>query len=135
MAVLTTTELRDFIRDKADLNTLIGELETGDTALAAAIDDAIDDWNNTPPLIARHTIDTFPSKSLLKIGGTVQVLKSVGMQMSRNHLTYSDGGISIEKDEKTQLYQSWLDRFTQEWEKKKADLKTVKNLAACWGGM
>lgn len=133
MAVLTVAELRNFIRDKPELNTLV-ENETDDSGLAAAIEDAVDDYNNTLPLVREYTIDNFPSKSLLKIGATIWVLKSAGMMMSRNHLTYSDGGISIEKDEKTQLYQSWLDRFEPEWERKKVSLKMVINLQNCWGG-
>lgn len=135
MPVLTTEELRDFIRDQAELNTLICQRETEDPGLNAAIEDAIDDWNNTPPLIDCYTAESFPAKSLLKIGATIFVLRSAGIGKSRNHLTYSDGGLSIEKDEKTQLYQSWIDRFEPVWEGRKADLKKAKNLSNCWGGI
>lgn len=134
MAVLTVENLREFVRDQPELNTLLGNKETSDTGLAIAIEDALDDWNSTPPFTT-VTIDNFPFKSLLKIGATIFVLKSAGIMMSRNHLTYSDGGISIEKDEKTQLYQSWLDRFEPEWERKKAGFKLAKNLQSCWGGI
>lgn len=135
MPVLSVNELRDFIRDDKYLNTLIGQKETEDPGLADAIEDAIDDWNNTPPLIDSYTIEDFPSKSLLKTGATIFVLRSAGIGKSRNHLTYSDGGLSIEKDEKTQLYQSWIDRFEPVWEGRKADLKKAKNLSNCWGGI
>ena len=131
---VTAETLRDFIRDQPELNTLIGEKESEDTSLTAAIEDAIDDWNNTPPF-TNVTIDNFPFKSLLKIGATLFVLKSAGMMMSRNHLTYNDGGISIEKDEKTQLYQSWIDRLEPVWERKKAGFKLAKNLENGWGGI
>ena len=132
--VVTVETLRDFIRDQPELNTLIGKKETEDAGLATAIEDAIDDWNNTPPFTT-VTADNFPFKSLLKIGATIFVLRSAGIMMSRNHLTYSDGGISIEKDEKTQLYQSWLGRFEPEWELKKSGFKMAKNLENCWGGI
>lgn len=135
MAVLTIEALRTFIRDRPELNTLLENKETDDACLATAIEDAIDDWNNTPPLVTSYTVDNFPSHSLLKIGATLWVLKSAGIMMSRNHLTYNDGGISIEKDEKTQLYQSWLDRFEPEWERRKASLKMAQNLGNCWGGI
>lgn len=135
MPVLTVNELRDFLRDRPELNTLIGTEETSDLLLSRSIDDAIDDWNTTPPLIDNYNIDIFPYKSLLKIGATIWVLKSVGISQSRNHLTYNDGGLSIEKDEKTPLYQSWLDRLEQIWEKRKAEIKTQKNLNNCWGGV
>lgn len=134
MAVLTVEKLREFIRDQPELNTLIGKEETSDTGLITAIEDALDDWNNTPPFTT-VTTDNFPFSSLLKIGAVIFVLKSIGILMSRNHLTYSDGGMSIEKDEKTQLYQSWLDRFEPEWERKKASFKLAKNLEKCWGGI
>lgn len=135
MAVLTVEDLRTFIRDRPELNTLIGKEETNDAGLSGAISDALDDWNNTPPFTINYTVDNFPFKSLLKIGAVIFVLKSVGILMSRNHLTYNDGGISIEKDEKTQLYQSWLDRFEPEWERKKTSFKLAKNLQNCWGGI
>jgi len=131
---VTVETLRDFIRDQPEINTLIREKESEDTSLTAAIEDAIDDWNNTPPL-TNVTIDNFPFKSLLKIGATLFVLKSAGIMMSRNHLTYNDGGISIEKDEKTQLYQSWIDRLEPVWERKKASFKLAKNLENGWGGI
>lgn len=134
MPVLSVSELREFIRDDESLNTLIGQKETEDSGLTEAIEGAIDDWNNTPPLIDGYTVDSFPSKSALKIGATIFLLRSAGIGKSRNHLTYSDGGLSIEKDEKTQLYQSWIDRFEQVWEKRKADYKMQKNLRNCWGG-
>lgn len=134
MPVLSVDELREFIRDDENLNTLIGQKETENPGLVKAIEDAIDDWNSTPPLIDNYTVDSFPSKSMLKIGATLFVLKSAGIGKSRNHLTYSDGGLSIEKDEKTQLYQSWIDRFEPMWEKRKADYKIQKNLRSCWGG-
>ena len=134
MSELTIEDLRNFIRDHAELNTLIGKKETDDPGLVRAIQDALDDWNSTPPF-SHYTAGNFPYLTLLKTGAAIQVLKSAGIMMSRNHLTYNDGGMTIEKDEKTPLYQSWLDRFEQEWERKKAGIKLSANLNKCFGGV
>lgn len=132
--VLEIQELRNFLRDKAELNSLIGKEESDDTVLVDAISDAIDDYNTTPPL-TKFNDESFPSKSLLKIGATLWVLRSAGMEMSRNHLTYQDGGISVEVNEKTQLYQSWIQSFERLWEQRKRAVKVEQNLRAGWGGV
>lgn len=132
--VLEIQELRDFLRDKVELNSLIGKEESDDSSLADAIEDAIDDYNTTPPLTIFND-ENFPSKSLLKIGATLWILRSAGMEMSRNHLTYQDGGMSVEVKEKTQLYQSWLQNFEDLWERKKRAMKLEVNLQAGWGGV
>lgn len=131
---LTTDELRDFLRDKPELNKLISGSETTPEGMQRAIDDAIDDYNKSEPRTF-ETVDTFPSTSLLKIGASLWVLKSVGTLMSRNHLTYNDGGISIEIDEKTSLYQSWISLFERDWEKGVRELKIRRNIAMGWGGV
>lgn len=132
-AVLDATGLRKFLRDKRDLNRLIEGYETEDPELSEAIDDAIDDYNSTPPK-SSFTVDNFPSKARLKVGAALWVLKSVGLQMTRNHLTYTDGGVTVEINEKTGLYQSWIDRFERQWQNDKARMKLEQNLNKCWGG-
>ena len=132
--VLEAQELRDFLRDKVEQNKLIEGEETSDALIQTAIDDAIDDYNINPPA-SSFTNEDFPSKSLLKIGATLWVLRSAGLGMSRNHLTYQDGGMSVEISEKTMLYQSWIQHFEVKWERLMKASKTEANLRAGWGGV
>lgn len=127
------TLLRMFLNDTAELNRLIRQEESNSAKLDLAIRLAIDDWNITPPFLSRVTITTYPSIYLLIHGATIQVLKSAGILQSRNQLEYSSGGITVRTFDKTQLYQSWIIQFMQDYERKKMDYKKVENIDGAWG--
>src|SRR4051812_25966152 len=100
--------VRLYLRDYAELNRLIQGVEHSDRMILWAIADAVDDWNSTPPLIPAAQLENFPSKSLLLRGIVISLLESVGLLQTRNHLTFSDGGIQVGVSDKTPLIQSWL---------------------------
>jgi hypothetical protein len=122
--------LRLFLNDTPLLNRLIRREESDDPKLDLAILLTIDDWNITPPPLGNVTIDTFPSLWLLIYGSAIHVLRSAGLLQSRNDLPYSSGGVSVRLWDKTQLYQSWIAQFVQEYERKKLNLKMAMNIEA-----
>ncbi len=126
--------IRTFLRDFPELNRLIRGVESSNRLIYWAIDDAIDDWNTTPPLIGAASIANFPSKRLLIRGATITLLESVGLLQTRNHLTFSDGGIQVGVSDKTPLIQSWLQYFKNDYEQKKLRLKVSMNIEQGWGG-
>lgn len=125
--------VRAFMRDYPELNRLIKGEEHSDRLIAWAIIDAIDDFNTTP-FLTRYTIINFPSKHLLLRGTVISLLESVGLLMTRNHLTFSDGGIKVGVSDKTPLIQSWIQLFTNKYEQKKTQLKIAINIENAWGG-
>jgi hypothetical protein len=127
------TLVRAYLRDYAELNRLIAGQEHSDRMIAWAILDAIDDWNSTPPLIPAVSLQNFPSKSLLLRGTVISLLESIGLLMSRNHLTFSDGGIQVGVSDKTPLIQSWIQLFGNRYEEKKQKLKIALNIEGGWG--
>ena len=127
------TRVRDFIRDKRELNRLLdNDYETSQRQLELAVDMCLDDYNNTPPRLGVYTTDNFPWIYLLIIGSAVQVLKSAGIMHSRNHLNYSDGGLTVATDEQATYYVNWLNVLGQEYEEKKMRAKQSENLDQCW---
>ena len=116
--------VRLYLRDYPELNRLIRGVEHSDRMIAWAIADAIDDWNSTPPLIPPAQLTNFPSKSLLLRGAVISLLESIGLLMTRNHLTFSDGGIQVGVSDKTPLIQSWLQLIGNRYEEKKQRLKS-----------
>lgn len=126
--------LRMFLNDTAELNRLIRQEESDDNKLDLAIRLAIDDYNITAPIIGTTTIANFPSIYLLIHGSAIQTLKSAGILQSRNQLEYSSGGITVRTFDKTQLYQSWIMQFYQDYERKKLDLKKLANIESAWPG-
>lgn len=126
--------LRMFLNDTAELNRLIRQEESNTDKLDLAIRLTIDDYNITPPILDTVSITTYPSIYLLIHGSAIQVLKSAGILQSRNQLEYSSGGITVRTFDKTQLYQSWILQFYQDYERKKLDLKKFANIEASWPG-
>jgi len=126
--------LRMFLNDTAELNRLIRQEESDTDKLDLAIMMAIDDWNITPPLLDQVSITTYPSLYLLLYGSSIQTLRSAGILQSRNQLEYSSGGITVRTFDKTQLYQSWILQFVQEYEIKKNAMKKFLNIEGSWPG-
>ncbi len=125
--------IRLYLRDYKELNRLIQGVENSDRMIMWAIADTIDDWNSTPPLIPAISLENVPSKSLLVRGCVIALLESVGLLMTRNHLTFSDGGIQVGVSDKTPLIQSWLQLLGNRYEEKKQKLKIAINIERGWG--
>jgi hypothetical protein len=125
--------VRLFLRDSPELNRLIAGTENSDRQIVWAIFDALDDFNTTPPF-TRATLRTFPSKSLLLRATTIALLESVGLLQTRNHLSFSDGGMQVGINDKTPFIQSWLQLFKNSYEEKKQRIKVAMNIETAWGG-
>lgn len=124
--------VRAFMRDYPELNRLIKGEEHSDRLIAWAAIDALDDFNTTPPM-TQYQFTNFPSKHLLLRGTVISLLESVGLLMTRNHLSFSDGGISSITTDSTPLIQSWIQLFTNKYEQKKDRLKVALNIEGGWG--
>lgn len=124
---------RAFMRDYAELNRLIVGEEHSDRLIAWAVLDALNDINTTPPLQS-FTLDSFPSVHLLLRGTVISLLESIGLLQTRNHLTFSDGGIQVGVSDKTPLIQSWIQLFRNSYEEKKQRLLIALNIENAWGG-
>ncbi len=126
-------QIRSFTRDYPELNRLIAGEESSNRQIVWAIFDTIDDYNTTPPFTnLDHT--NFPSRSLLVRGAICSLLESIGLLQTRNHLTFSDGGIQVGINDKTPFIQSWLQVFRNSYEDKKQKLKIAYNIETAWGG-
>ncbi len=125
--------VRSYLRDYPELNRLIAGEAHSNRQIAWAIVDAIEDFNITPPL-TKWGLSTFPSRNLLIRGAVISLLESEGLLMTRNHLTFSDGGIQVGVSDKTPLLQSWIQLLTNKYEKKKQDMKIYMNIESAWDG-
>jgi len=124
--------VRLFMRDYPELNRLIEGKETNERMMVFAVLDALDDFNQTPPLLGEFPIRSVPG-SLLKLGAVVHILMSVGLLQARNHIDVSDGGIQVGVSNKSPLLQSWLQLFLNQWEQKKQHLKVAWNIENAYG--
>lgn len=122
--------VRLFMRDWAELNVLTRGQESSDRMILWCTLDFLSDFNGTPPL-TRYSLEHLYSLQLqsLAIRGTIiGLLQSVGILQTRNHLPFSDGGISVSINDKAPQIQSWLQLFQSSYEQKKRLVKTALNV-------
>ena len=129
----TKKYLRFFLMDTPELNRLIRGKELDDDHFEFAIMMAISDWNTTTPVLGSVTLMTFPSLYLLLTGSAIQCLKMSGIYQSRNELTYSSGGSSFIRSNKTAYYMQWLTNLVSEYEAKKLNYKIQQNVEGAYG--
>lgn len=124
--------IRGFMRDNPYLNRLTDGYESSDQDIMDAIEDAMDDFNQTPPFIGTFNLQCPPPKSIFKRGIVICLLESLGLLDTRNSLQFSDGGLNVNTD-KTPAIQSWIQLFTNKYEEKKIRWKTSVNIERSFG--
>ena len=125
--------VRLFLRDYRELNRLIDGVEHSDRQIVWAILDTLDDFNTTPPFTGNSVTD-FPSKHVLLRGVAASLLESLGVLQTRNHLQFSDGGLQVGVNDKTEYLQRWVQLFRSQYEEKKMKIKIAMNIERAWGG-
>jgi hypothetical protein len=131
------SSVRMFIRDFPELNRLVSGEESSDRMIAWAAIDAISDFNGTPPDLGVFTFSDLMAKSLhsfLRKGTTINLLYSVGILQTRNHLPFSDGGLNVAVSDKTPLIQSWIQLLERTYEVQKQQIKIAWNMESLLGG-
>lgn len=126
-------QIRLFMRDQPELNRLISGEESSNRQIMWAVLDALDDFNTSPPF-TNFSVLGFPSRSLLTRMTVCSLLESVGLLQTRNHLQFSDGGISVGINDKTPFIQAWLQLFRSRIDQKVERLKVAYNIENAWGG-
>jgi hypothetical protein len=126
-------QVRGFLRDYPELNRLVAGYESSNRQIVWAILDTLDDYNTTPPF-THYGISNFPSLSLLVRGTVSSLLESIGLLQTRNHLSFTDGGIQVGINDKTPYIQSWLQMFRNAYEAKKERQKVAINVESAWEG-
>lgn len=122
--------VRLFMRDFDILNLLIRGEESSDRMIAWATMDFLSNYNGTPPF-SSFTLDDLFNYNLqfFAIRGTViSVLQSLMILYARNHLPFSDGGLSVNFNDKAPLIQSMLALFQSAYEQDKRQIKTAINV-------
>jgi hypothetical protein len=125
--------VRLFMRDFAQLNLLIAGEESSDRMIAWATMDFLSNFNGTTPFSA-YTLDdlllSYQLQSFAVRGTTISLLQSLMILYARNHLPFSDGGLSVNFNDKAPLIQSMLQLFQAAYEQEKRQIKTAINIAS-----
>lgn len=124
--------VREFTRDYPELNRLVAGTESSNRQILWAILDALSDFNGTPPLIKKMSLEDLLAQGhqyLLLRMVTCSLIESVGLLQTRNHIDYSNGGFSVGVNNKTPMLQSWLQLFRQITEQRKVAVKVSMNIS------
>lgn len=124
--------VRMFTRDHPQLNRLVKGEESSDRMIAWAILDFLSDFAGTPPNLGYYSLDDLfrmHYQSFALRGTVVALMQSVGILQTRNHLQFSDGGISVGVSDKTPMLMQWIRDFQGKYEQEKIQKKVAMNIA------
>ena len=114
--VLTEQDIRTWLRDRDPAaNRLLDDYEFKPEEIRAAMTLAVDIWNDTPPYINNHDINSFPHRYGLLMGTVSQLLQMVGNSRRRNFAEYQIPGGSI-NDQNPDRYNAAAELWQQRYE-------------------
>jgi hypothetical protein len=129
---LTVDEVREYISDYAINNHLIDGEEFSDSFIALNMDLAIDEFNIVPPATG-YRLDSFPSKAILMNGTLWKMFEGKAALFARNTMSYSDGGLQIPIEEKTEAYRALSGDFQAIFNAQVRSYKIHINMESGWG--
>ena len=128
--------VRLFTRDHPQLNRLVKGEESSDRMIAWAILDFLSDFAGTPPPLGYFMLEELFDmhyQSFALRGTVVALMQSVGILQTRNHLQFSDGGISVGVSDKAPMLLQWIRDFQNKYEQEKTQRKVSLNIAQMLG--
>ncbi len=130
--ILTKDQIRMFLRDRADNNILLDDVQFSDKEVNLALEMTVSAFNGITPQ-TRLTPMSFPThlRYLLLIGTTRFLLMSESFLQARNQATVQDGDVSpIGIDDKAALYSQLAKDLKNEWDEQARGVKTENNMLA-----
>lgn len=132
--VVTKDQVRMFMRDYANNNILLDDVQFTDVELNNALEMTASAFNAITPQ-TNLTPQTFPPhlKYLLLIGTTRFLLMSESFMQARNQATVQDGDIApIGISDKAQLYSTMSKTLKEEWDELSRGVKTQNNMESAY---
>lgn len=132
MSILSIDEVREYVSDYAPNNYLIDGEEFTNTFISLCISLGIDSYNNMTPR-SSYQETNFPSKSILLLATCWQMYLAKATLLARNTMQYSDGGLQIPVEERSELYMGLANNFRAQFREAAAALKIQMNMESGWG--
>jgi len=133
--VVSKDQVRMFLRDRADRNILLDEVQFTDDELNLATEMCVSAFNAVTPQ-SRFSPSSFPEhlRYVLLIGTARFLLMSESFVQVRNQATYQDGDIApIGIDDKASLYSQMAQGLKAEWDELVRGIKTQNNMESAYG--
>jgi hypothetical protein len=116
-----------------EANTLLEELEFSDLQIIAAMKRPIREWNETPPDIGTYNFNNFPYHEAWLKATCSYLLESAAHRYNRNTIPHNASGLTMDPNNKGNLYMSSALALRQEWKAWIMAKKTELNMLSCWG--
>lgn len=124
-----------FLRDRADRNILLDEVQFTNDEVNFALEMAVSAFNGITPQ-TNLTPMSFPRhlRYLLLVGTARFLLMTESFLQARNQATVQDGDVSpIGIDDKSALYSQLAKSLKDEWDEQARGVKTQNNLESAYG--
>jgi hypothetical protein len=132
--ILTSEEIRLFLQDRSELNTLILGIRFTPEMIEQAMINTVDYYNlMNPPVGRMYTIESFPYRSLLLLGAASYLLRSASINEAANQLSYSADGIQVADKDKAQVFASLSQNLQQDFKELAQQIKMNHNISQVYG--
>ena len=135
--VVTIDQVRMFLRDRADRNILLDDVDFSTDELNQALEFVVSAYNSITPQTSLLP-QSFPThlKYVLLLGCGWYLMRSQAHLQIRNQATVQDGSIApIGIDDKYSLYLQLSQTLKQEWDELARAIKMENNLAEAYGSL
>jgi len=135
--VVSRDQVRMFMRDYANNNILLDDVQFTDAELNLALEMAVSSFNTITPQ-SNLTPSSFPTwlRYLLLIGTVRFLLMSESFMQVRNQATVQDGDIApIGISDKAQLYAQLAQQLKAEWDELSRGVKTQNNMESAYNSL
>ena len=132
---VTAMDVRLAIMDTSiEANQLLDDLEFSDMMIYHAVERAINEWNEVPPMLEhKFNATNFPWKEFLIKGAVVYLMQEVAFRYNRNRMQYSASGLQLDTNDKGPAYIAMAQAARKEWKDFVNGSKTYLNMQECFG--
>jgi hypothetical protein len=132
--ILTAEEVRLFLQDRTELNTLLLGIRFTPEMIEQAMINTVDYFNlMNPPTGEMYTVETFPFRSLLLLGTASYLLRSGAINEAANSLSYAADGIQVNDKDKAQIFMSLSQNLQQDFKELAQQIKMNQNISQIYG--
>jgi hypothetical protein len=132
--ILTSEEVRLFLQDREELNTLLLGIRFTPEMIEQAMINTVDYYNlMNPPTGVMYSLEQFPYRSLLLLGTAAYLLRSGAINEAANQLTYSADGVQVNDKDKAQVFMSLAMSMQQEFKELGQQIKMNQNISQIYG--
>ena len=133
-AIITPEEVRLFLQDRAELNTLTLGIRFTPEMIEQAMINTVDYYNlMNPPTGVMYSVETFPFRSLLLLGTASYLLRSGAINEAANSLSYAADGIQVNDKDKAQIFMSLSQTMQQDFKELGQQIKMNQNIGQIYG--